>query len=564
MFYRKEERMKRKRSMKSSLRKGTALFAAAALSLSMFGSSLAFADTTDASAESAEVSTYSKVSAELITSSDDLILYQGLDSWTAYDDDDEEFDYYSFWYIDFEEGDQIVVTLSDGSQLCYTWSYYDAWDEWDFYDEDDNCLSYDIESDQYDEHWEVGGTYSFTVLIYYEGYDSNATVELEVPVTIAENPYADATAELVTQNPLTLTYAVDSLENTVYDEEDNADGTYTYYNIYRILLTEGDQIVITLEDEDTITYTWDADDLAFYDEDGNGLSYSIYDEDDQYTDPWEIGGTYTIGIWLDDYGISAAVPVTIKALSVSSADTMTAGSSYTANITENGGYVVYAFTPASTGSYTFYSTGDYDTVAYVLDAQLNAVAFNDDYDSGDEDDAGLNAHITTDLTAGNTYYILFRFYDAGTTGSFTVYAQSDSTDSSTDTGSGSDTGSSTDTGSTGSTDTGSKITSGTSSAAPAAQTITVKKTVTKKIKASKLKKKKVTFKIKASTSGDGKITFTKKSGDKALKISKNGKVTVKKGTTKKKTYKMKVTVKAAATSAYSEATKTITVKVKVK
>lgn len=95
----------------------------------------------------------------------------------------------------------------------------------------------------------------------------------------------------------------------------------------------------------------------------------------------------------------------------------------------------------------------------------------------------------------------------------------------------------------------------------AEQTITVKKTIKKTVKVKKLKKKKVTFKIKASA--QGKLTYTKISGKKALKISKTGKVTVKKGT-KKGTYKMKVRVSAAATASYQAAEKTITVKVKVK
>ena len=120
---------------------------------------------------------------------------------------------------------------------------------------------------------------------------------------------------------------------------------------------------------------------------------------------------------------------------------------------------------------------------------------------------------------------------------------------------------------TGSTSTGggTTVTPGTTTTTLASQTITAKKTTTKKIKATKLKKKKATFKISASTSGNGKITFAKKSGSAKLKISKSGKVTVKKGTYKKgKTLKMKVTVTAAATSTYAEVTKTITVKVKIK
>ncbi len=86
---------------------------------------------------------------------------------------------------------------------------------------------------------------------------------------------------------------------------------------------------------------------------------------------------------------------------------------------------------------------------------------------------------------------------------------------------------------------------------------------TKKLKASKLKKKKQTFKLKATINGQGKVTFKKVSGNKKIKISKAGKVTVKKGL-KKGTYKVKVKVSIAATGNYAAASTTKTIKIKVK
>ena len=94
------------------------------------------------------------------------------------------------------------------------------------------------------------------------------------------------------------------------------------------------------------------------------------------------------------------------------------------------------------------------------------------------------------------------------------------------------------------------------------QKISVKKKSLKKTySAKKLKKKKKSFKIKAGAKG--KLTYKKVSGNKHIKVSKNGKVTVKKGTPKG-TYKIKVRIKAAKTSTYKAASKTVTVKVKVK
>ncbi len=86
----------------------------------------------------------------------------------------------------------------------------------------------------------------------------------------------------------------------------------------------------------------------------------------------------------------------------------------------------------------------------------------------------------------------------------------------------------------------------------------------KTVKKSKVKKKaqKVTGAIKV-TGAQGKVTYAKKSGSAKLKIASNGKITVKKKT-KKGTYKIKVVVKAAGNANYNAATKTVTVKVKVK
>lgn len=89
-------------------------------------------------------------------------------------------------------------------------------------------------------------------------------------------------------------------------------------------------------------------------------------------------------------------------------------------------------------------------------------------------------------------------------------------------------------------------------------------TATKSVKAKKVAKKaQKTSKVKV-TGAKTSVTYTKKSGSKKLTINKKtGKITVKKGT-KKGTYKIKVTVKAAKSTNYNAASKTVTIKVKVK
>ena len=92
-----------------------------------------------------------------------------------------------------------------------------------------------------------------------------------------------------------------------------------------------------------------------------------------------------------------------------------------------------------------------------------------------------------------------------------------------------------------------------------------------KIKSIKPAKKTVkrgkTFKLKTTVTplkGHGKITFKKTSGDKKIKVTKSGKVKTSKNLKKGKTSKIKVQVSVAEKKNYAAATKTKTIKVKIK
>ena len=88
----------------------------------------------------------------------------------------------------------------------------------------------------------------------------------------------------------------------------------------------------------------------------------------------------------------------------------------------------------------------------------------------------------------------------------------------------------------------------------------------KKLKVKAKKKKTVFKKTKAFTvkKAPGKVTFKKVKGNKKIIVAKNGKVTVKKGLKKNKTYKVKVKVTSAKTAKYAKITKTVTLTIKVK
>lgn len=100
-----------------------------------------------------------------------------------------------------------------------------------------------------------------------------------------------------------------------------------------------------------------------------------------------------------------------------------------------------------------------------------------------------------------------------------------------------------------------------------ANTLTLKvKAKATKIKCKSLRKKSKTYAISKFinvSKAQGAVTYAKASGSKKIKISKTGKVTIKKKI-KKGTYKVKVNVTAAGNAKYNKITKTVTFVVKIK
>ncbi len=91
------------------------------------------------------------------------------------------------------------------------------------------------------------------------------------------------------------------------------------------------------------------------------------------------------------------------------------------------------------------------------------------------------------------------------------------------------------------------------------------KVKTKNVKV-KVKAKKTTFKkakVFVVSKAKGTVTFKKTKGDKKITVSKAGKVTVKKGLKKGKTYTVKIKVTAKGTTAYKSMSKVVSFKVKV-
>lgn len=100
--------------------------------------------------------------------------------------------------------------------------------------------------------------------------------------------------------------------------------------------------------------------------------------------------------------------------------------------------------------------------------------------------------------------------------------------------------------------------------AKAVNPITVKKTRTITVAAAKKTKKVAAKKAFGVTKAQGKVTYAKFKGNAKITVNAKGKVTVKKGLKKGKTYKVKVQITAAGNKSYEAAIKTVTLKVKIK
>ncbi|MBR2972193.1 MAG: leucine-rich repeat protein, partial [Clostridia bacterium] len=93
---------------------------------------------------------------------------------------------------------------------------------------------------------------------------------------------------------------------------------------------------------------------------------------------------------------------------------ITSGESLPAVIDTAGEYVYFKFTATEAKTYTFQSSGSYDTYGYLYNASQSQLSSNDE--SGD----GSNFKITRSMSAGEVVYLKVKLYSSSNTGTFTV------------------------------------------------------------------------------------------------------------------------------------------------
>ena len=92
---------------------------------------------------------------------------------------------------------------------------------------------------------------------------------------------------------------------------------------------------------------------------------------------------------------------------------ITCGQTLDAVVDTEGEYIYFIFTATENMTYTFYSSGDYDTHAYLYDIDESLIIYND---SGNNNDFLISWY----LYEGETVYIVVGMYSSSTTGTFTV------------------------------------------------------------------------------------------------------------------------------------------------
>jgi uncharacterized repeat protein (TIGR02543 family) len=173
----------------------------------------------------------------------------------------------------------------------------------------------------------------------------------------------------------------------------------------------------------TVTYSFDSN---------GGESFSSVTTDEFITLPTPTKSGYTFEGWYDNANFTGTAytttyystgDTTLYAKWGSTEDGTSFATAYTllsspvtVNITYGGQYVYYKFTPTTTRTYSFYSSGSYDTFVYLYDASQSLLKSDDD-SSG----SGRNFKVSYYMYAGSTYYISAGMWSSSATGSYTMY-----------------------------------------------------------------------------------------------------------------------------------------------
>ena len=258
----------------------------------------------------------------------------------------------------------------------------------------------------------LGSEYTF--LGWYDETDTriseNRTYQLTVGDTDATYT-AKWTKNRSTTRGLSFSNAIQATSGNSYVTLIEKAGQVVYYS-FTPSVSGYYKIYSNNNSADTYGYLYDSSYSCIEsdDDDGDDNNFALKDS---YL---SAGYTYYIAVKMLNIDTTGSFTVSIELPGSSFAEAieMSSGSSYTTNIVSNGQDVYYKFVPTVSGSYTFYSTGSYDTEVYFYNSVYNNEAYNDQGGNNN------NFSLTYNLVAGNTYYFIASMYGSST-GSFYVY-----------------------------------------------------------------------------------------------------------------------------------------------
>ena len=277
------------------------------------------------------------------------------------------------WQVDdefsineFLDGLRIKVTFTDGNIKYMEWEDY-----WGPSRLEDYYISKSWKETVYDEYYDmnipVAGNNA--IVITYIGQ------KVEIPITVKEKPYTSIAVKKLPE------------KTSYYLFEETAD-------LYGLEL----ELTTTSGAKETI---------------------AIHEHCRRYQVSEELGYLYASHygsyVRIRFIGLTCTYDINIKtpAEMAESASEIKAGESKEVTINETSEYAIYKFVPEETAIYSFFSTGEYDTCAYLYDEFGNECAYNDD------GSMGVDFYLSYNLTAGKSYYYIAKMLSGGEYGTFT-------------------------------------------------------------------------------------------------------------------------------------------------
>ncbi len=231
---------------------------------------------------------------------------------------------------------------------------------------------------------EAGKTY----ILLTRRYSSGSSAEYEV-CAMEEKVITALSLALVSPDAALTIGKDDGYWNDYYDDSTGAD--IEYFCFYDTTICSILTITATYEDGSSRAVEYDTTTMS-----GHA---------DQWT--WTAGGTNNLfTVTAGDVSASIHVPVADMLSLYPDAPALAPGSPVTVDYSYSGEYgMPLKFTPAESGTYYFYSTGDADPVGRLFDVAGRRL--------GDVDDSGtsLNFLIGRELEAGKTYLLFVKTYD---------------------------------------------------------------------------------------------------------------------------------------------------------